>query len=453
MTLNTSGPISLGGTTVGQSINLELGFDPNFENSLNYPPTRALGNAPSGTISFSNFYGTTTTVPSFSQQVLSLQGSGYTGNPRMGLMNAISADGTTMVQAAPENNSNIGAIWIWTRSGTTWTQQAGPLVPTYTGTTPRIASDVAISDDGNTVAIGSIWLNGTGFFGIGGAWIWTRSGTTWTQQAGPLVGSGYTGSSSMQGRISLSADGNTLAVGAQGDNNQNGAVWVWTRSGSSWSQQAGPITVATSFDKLGISTALSADGNTMAVGAASGVYVFTRSGSTWSQQGSKLIPLPANYNETGYGVSLSSDGNTLSVGAPSDTSTGGGGAAIGAVYVFSRSGSTWTQMGGKIVPNNYIGSPRIGFRTCLSSDGTMLAFSGHYDNNDKGAAWIYYRSGTAWIQAQKLTCSDQSISIWWGQDVNFNRNGATYLTVGAPGYGAALPSTNPVGFTTVYTKN
>ena len=99
------------------------------------------------------------------------------------------------------------------------------------------------------------------------------------------------------GSVTLSADGNTALVGGAANNNSDGAAWIFTRSGSTWTQQGGklPAIGATGTAQIGISVALSADGNTALVGGVTdsggrgAVWVFTRSGGVWTQQGSKLI--------------------------------------------------------------------------------------------------------------------------------------------------------------------
>jgi len=104
MTLNASGPISLGGTTVGQSINLELGFDPNFQNSLDYAPTRTLAGVASGAISFSNFYGKssaaslTMTIGGFTSSPYRYNGYSAPGNPTPPNVFGSLSPGTTTTQ-------------------------------------------------------------------------------------------------------------------------------------------------------------------------------------------------------------------------------------------------------------------------------------------------------------------------------------------------------------------
>jgi len=222
--------------------------------------------------------------------------------------------------------------------------------------------------------------------------------------------------------VALSGDGNTLAVGAvgegsaaigangdQADNNANfaGAVYVFTRdTGGVWTQQAYVKSSNTdAVDRFGESVALSDDGNTLAVGAgredsaaigvfgnqadnnasaAGAVYVFTRdSGGVWTQQAYVKASNTEADDRFGRSVALSGDGNTLAVGAGlEDSATIGvnGDQAdnsafnAGAVYVFTRdTGGVWTQQAYVKASNTDAGEDFFGQSMALSGDGNTLA--------------------------------------------------------------------------------
>jgi hypothetical protein len=112
--------------------------------------------------------------------------------------------------------------------------------------------------------------------------------------------------------------------------------------------------------------------------------VFTRSGSSWSQQGGKLVPSGASgASSFGYDVAMSTDGNTALIGAPDDN---GG---IGAAYLFTRSGSTWSQSGSKLTASGEAGAGTFGIAVALSSDANTGLIGGPDDNNTFGAAWAF----------------------------------------------------------------
>ena len=119
------------------------------------------------------------------------------------------------------DDSFTGAIWIFIRSGTTWTQQGNKIVGTGAVGNAEQGISVSLSADGNTLAISSVNDDG----GIGAIWVFTRSKTIWTQQGNKLVGTGASGG---QGdSVDLSADGNTLAIGGVGDDSGLGATWIF----------------------------------------------------------------------------------------------------------------------------------------------------------------------------------------------------------------------------------
>jgi hypothetical protein len=227
---------------------------------------------------------------------LKLVGTGATGNnAHQGWSVALSADGTTLIVGGLFDNSGVGAAWVFTSSGGVWTQQA-KLTPSDNSGTAEFGYSVALSADGNTAIIGGPDDNSF----IGAAWVFTRSNGVWTQQGSKLVGSGGSGQSGQGVSVALSSDGNTAIVGGPTDNNSGvdfvGAAWVFTQSGGAWSQVGSKLVASDYSDQSeqGNSVALSGDGNTAIIGGPGdnqengAAWVFTQSSGTWSQQGSKL---------------------------------------------------------------------------------------------------------------------------------------------------------------------
>ena len=218
------------------------------------------------------------------------------------------------------------------------------------------------------------------------------------------MGSGYIGTPLQGSYVALSADGSMALIGGPADDHLVGATWVFTNSGSTWTQQGAKLVGSGYVDRSwqGASLALSADGSTALiagpvddhlVGAA---WVFTRAGSTWTQQGAKLVgsphtghPLEANM------VALSADGNTALIAGPYENGF------VGATWVFARSGSTWTQ-GAELVGSGYTGYPDEGSSVALSADGNTALIGGMGDNGFVGAAWVFARSGSTWTQGAEL---------------------------------------------------
>jgi hypothetical protein len=337
----------------------------------------------------------------FTQQGPKLVGTGVVGLSEQGYSVAISSDGNTAVVGGVKDNNFAGAVWVFTRSGGLWTQQGSKLVGTgAVGSDVEQGSSVAISSDGNTLVEGGRDDNSF----AGAIWVFTRSGGVWTQQGSKLVGTGAVGSPVYQGTsVAISSDGNTLVEGAYNDNNQKGAVWVFTRSGGAWTQQGSKMVGSGAVGNLvwqGTSVSISSDGNTLAEGGyednggAGAVWIFTRSSGVWSQQGPKIAGSGSVGNQVYQGISvrLSSDGNTLADGGYYDNN------GTGAVWIFTRSGSVWTQMGQKLIGTGAVGGASQGISVAISPDGNNLIEGGWADNTNSGAVWVFTRSGGSWTQ-------------------------------------------------------
>lgn len=322
---------------------------------------------------------------SWTEQAQKLVGTGAVGPQLLGYSTALSADGHTLMTGGPADNSNIGAVWFFTRSGTSWTQQGPKIVPSdVSGTLIYFGIMGDLSADGNTAIISGLYDDDM----IGAAWIYTRSGSSWTQQA-KLIASDSIGASAQGYKVALSADGNTAIVGGPMDDGMVGAAWIYTRSGTSWTQQAkliGTNNIGTAG--LGYSVALNADGNTAAVtgpyddSTNGAVWIFTRSGSSWSEE-AKLVATgnigPANI---GYSVALTADGNTAVLGGPNDNTQ------IGASWIFTRSGTTWTERS-KLLGTGGVGNSVFSLSTSISADGRAMMCGGSWDNSNVGAIWSF----------------------------------------------------------------
>jgi len=353
----------------------------------------------------------------WTQQGDKLIGTGTTGSTKsaQGYSVAISADGNTFIEGGVGDNGFIGAAWIFTRDKNgTWAQQGNKLVGTgfiTVGTaTPEQGFSVGMSADGNTAIVGAPRDSNY----IGAAWIYTRTNGVWTERA-KLIGSNHISIAYHQGyptylgvdqgtSVALSADGNTALVGGPRDNNDTGAVWIFVRANkNTWVQQGNKL-VGTgsirSFNggiKQGTSVAASADGNTIIEGGpfdtdgltdynyGGAAWIFTRAGNTWSQQGNKLFATDATSGaEQGWSVSISADGNTAIVGGPTDSFY------TGAAWIYTRTGNAWLQHGHKLVGTGAVGAAKQGWSSCISADGNTAIIGGPEDYyQEQGAAWVF----------------------------------------------------------------
>jgi hypothetical protein len=390
------------------------------------------------------------------QQGKKLTGSGGTRSGRFGYSVSLSADGDTALIGARYGYPGAAGAWVFTRSGSTWSQQGGKLVGTgHTGEGEfghigegEFGVSVALAGDGDTALIGAPADDD----GKGAAWVFTRSGSTWAQQGGKLTGDGEIGEGKFGISVALSADGDTALVGGRHDNTSSGAAWVFTRSGSTWTQQDEKLTGSgeIGISEFGSGVALSADGDTALVGgrrddtSTGAAWVFTRSGSTWAQQGGKLTGTSeVGQGEFGESVALSADGTTALIGGPEDD------ASKGAAWVFTRSGSTWSPQGEKLTGSGESGTGRFGSSLALSADGSTAAIGGPGDSADAGATWAFTRSGGVWAQqGGKLTGAGEVGEGEFGKSVALSGDGNTALTGGpedASAVGAVWVSTRSAG--------
>lgn len=369
---------------------------------------------------------------------------------------------------------------------------------------------VALSANGSTLAVGapfessgSTGLDGNqddgSIYGAGAVYIFTRDGQNWVQQA--YVKASNSGLGDNFGfAVVLSADGDTLAVSAQFESSatkgingnqdddsipQAGAVYVFTRSTGAWSQQAyikasntGEAARGDELgdgDQFGFSLTLSDDGNTLAVSAitedsaapginsdqsdnsqrsAGTVYLFTRAGSAWTQQAYVKPTNPGAGDLFGYSVSLTADGSILAVGAyDEDGSLAGTNehqnddvAGTGAVYVFTRIGSEWTQTA-YLKASNAERGDSLGVAVAISDDGnTLVAASLDEDSettgiNSKpvpdqtldsstGAVYVFTRDREIWSQQAYIKASNTGRNDWFGSRLTLSGDGDT-LAVGA----------------------
>ena len=261
------------------------------------------------------------------------------------LGNSCDVYGEYAVVGAPKEDtngvSNAGSVYVYHRSGNTWTQQAKLTA------SDGEASDLLGGQKGNLAIYGDTVVVGardedTGGSAAGSAYVFVRSGTTWSQQA-ILRASNAGASDQFATGVAIYKD--TIVIGAPTEDtaaSDGGSLYVFTRSGTTWTQRAQLQTSnAGASDRLGDSVSI--DGDTIIAGTqyedttasdAGSAYIFTGSGATWTQQAQIQASDAAATDYFGYSVSIS--GNTVVVGARYDDD---GGTNSGSAYVFVRSGN------------------------------------------------------------------------------------------------------------------
>lgn len=444
---------------------------------------------------------TTAITPDLTQAIGYFKASG--SSHWFGSSLALSSDGSTMavgaqneaVYAAGSTDAqasdvayNSGAVYIFARSADNrWSQQAR-LTASYTGTftwpdnftlRSQFGASLALSADGNTLAVGAPrepsnarGVNGdqtnTATRSAGAVYVFGRSSNAWSQQA--YVKSPNTPESSTAGlpdivrtdvirpyhfgtSVSLSADGNLLAVGAPGETGDNvgsnpssatvgnvGAVYTYARSNAAWAVKDYLKTDSTANSYFGKDLALSGDGKTLAV-AGSKPYVLAQDSSGWSPQ---TVPGSSVWQTSARRIALSSDGNTLAVGALSNQ-TGDNATRVAVVY--ARSQNAWSE---QVALQLGVG-PYYDFPLVLSGDGNTLAVGDYLqpgggtglnssptDNSapQAGAAYLWQRNGTQWSQRAFIKASNTKAVNWFGYAIALSADGTT-LAVGAPYEGKA----------------
>lgn len=435
-------------------------------------------------------------------------------NDYFGASVALSVDGETLVVGAPLESScasavngdssddgctEAGAAYVFVRAGQTWTQQAY-LKPFNPGPQDQFGSVVAISGDGEVVAVGA-WDEDSGASGIdgdagdegaptsGAVYVFARNGSGWSQQA--YVKPSNTKPEAWFGAsLALSEDGDVLAVGAPGESSSgtgvdgiqtdsaapgSGAVYVFAHGEDGWSQREFvKASNAEAEDGFGAAVAVAGDGRTLVVGAPgedSGVageddsphdnaapwsgaaYVFTADDGEWSQR-AYLKAWNANAGDFFGGVvSISQDGQTIAVGAHREASAAAGIDGdesdnslpdAGAVYLFARAGESWARQAYVKAPD--AAGDHFGESVTLSADGSTLAVGTRWEdgadvgvggdptNNSRdnsGAVFVYRRTPSSWQLQSYVKSPNSDASDGFGVALALSGDGTT-LAVGTP---------------------
>ena len=302
--------------------------------------------------------------------------------------------------------------------------------------------DLALSGDGSTLAVTTSNESGR----AGACYIYSLAGNTWAFQTKVTASDASSNLRFGDGGVVLSSDGNTLAVSAQYVNK----VYVFTRISDVWSeQQILTSTDSVSLDYYSCSLALSSDGNTLLVGAerhhtdgtsdAGAAYVFTRSGSVWTQQQKLQASNAGSGDYFGFALALSGDGDTALISAYREDT---GATNAGMVYAFTRSGSVWTQVQQIAGSTSY---DYLGYSMAMAPDGMTVVFG----NNRDRAAKVYVFSNNTWTFQADLIVPDGFDDGDFGLSVAISGDGNTIL-VGSPGYDD--PSQDVVGAIFAYTR-
>lgn len=307
----------------------------------------------------------------------------------------------------------------------------------------RYGQGVLVSDDGNRVVVQVQNGSAGGPSACGYLDIYRKEGNFWIleqrlTEAVPVAGDIFGGS------VAADAGFTRLAVSVPGNDEISynyGVIRVFVRAGNVWSLETSVRpTDAGSSPNISTGLGMSKDGNYLFLGCVyaedtgmamnTGIlYVYKRSGSTWNQ--TAKIPGPVNIanRNFGYNVNSNQDGSRIIITALPTTETADNKYTV---YVYSRVGETWsveTEFATSEIGNWF------GYHSCMNDAGTMIAIGAHKENSYSGAVYIYTRTGTTWTLATKLTPPNnvKNISHDFGVNVRFSGDG-NFLLVGAPAY-------------------
>ncbi len=366
-------------------------------------------------------------------------GSDIGGTPgdRSGTSVSLSSDGSRLAIGAPLNSdigNRYGQVRVFERNGNEWTKIGGNIVGGAEG--DRIGEVVSLSGDGSRVAIGAPFNddNGTASGQVG---VYELIGEEWTKIGDSIVGDAALDQSGTA--VSLSADGNRVAIGAPFNNDngdRSGHVRIFELNQEEWTKLGDNIIGEAADDRSGFAVSLSADGNRVAIGAQSNddngersgnVRVFELQGSNWTKVGNSIVGDGAG-DQSGAAVSLSADGNRVAIGAPFNDDNGEG---SGNVRIFELNGAEWMKVGDSIVGDQAF--DQSGRAVSLSADGERVAIGapGNNDNgDDSGQVRVFQLRGTDWIQVSR-DLDGQSSGDKSGSGLSLSADG-NRVAVGAP---------------------
>lgn len=356
-------------------------------------------------------------------KLLPTDDGGVTNRSYDGMGCSVAIDGDFAVIGVPADRSVEragGAAYLFARSSEGWALQQ-ILHGSNTEEISAFGSSVGIS--GNTIVVGA---PGRGYSGTaaGSAYVFTRSGSTWTQQQKLGSTNGSVGSNF---GIAVGISGDTIVVGANRNGSPSvdgtGAAFVYARNGANWSlKQVLTASDAAESDTFGTVVDISGErivvgsplDNTAAGTNAGSAYVFVRGGSAWVQE-QKLTASDAAADDM-FGNAVAIRGDNVVIGVASDDTTAG--IDAGSVYIFTRSGSVWTQQQ-KLVAADAVTSASFGAAVDISDD--TIAIGANRDDiatvDRAGSAYVFTRNGGIWSQKQKVTAFDFGIYDTFGSTV------------------------------------
>jgi hypothetical protein len=323
-----------------------------------------------------------------------LKPSDILSGARFGRSVALSADGNTAVVGGDSDDIGTGAVWVFRRTNGIWSQQAKIVAFDATGNAGQ-GFAVAVSGNGNTLVFGGPNDNPDSHYpynGMGAIWIYNFKGGSWKPYKGKITTPGNFGYGLQGWSVAISENGQTIIAGEPVY--RNGYAHIWELHNGEWAYATSFYSSSAVYQQIGWSVALNAEGDRAMAGApksdkreiqGSGL-IFDRQASSGEWENTDVLIGTAGSGtdvRQGYSVAMSGDGATAILGAYAGKSTG-------AAWLFdSEGGSDWNQVGNPLTGLQAKGNSQQGYSVALSGDGNTLVVGGPFDDNGRGAIWLF----------------------------------------------------------------
>lgn len=354
------------------------------------------------------------------------------GTANQGFGRAALIVGDTAFVSAPK--SQIGAVYVYTRSGGTWTQTQELTPPADAPLGGDFGTAVAFDDTTAIIGAPFTTLTDDGNRHQGAAYVFTKTDGVWTESQ-ELTADDFAAENQFGNAVALVGD--TILIGAYnagiGGNAYQGAAYIFTRSGGTWTQ-AQKLTASDGAGGDDFASALAMSGTTAIIGSpyAGGAnpqqgaaYVFTSTGGVWSESQKLIADDGASFDD--FGAALALEGDNVVIGSQY---AGGANPYQGAAYVFTASGGTWTQAA-KLTASDGMSSDAFG--EAIALDGSTVAVGAPFatigDTLTQGAAYVFSGAGAAWSETGKLVADDGTELDGFGYVV---ATAGTTVLVGSP---------------------
>jgi hypothetical protein len=361
---------------------------------------------------------------SWSEQA-KLTASDGANNDYFGSANSI--DGEYVISGAYMDDG-MGSAYVFKRSGSTWSEHDklmasdGVYADTFGG---------SVSISGDRVIIGACGDDDNGFYS-GSAYVFKNSGSSWFEETKLLASDGVAGDY-FGGSVSICAEYGIIGAPYDDDKGtDSGSAYIFIRSGNTWTEQAKLTALDGAIDDyFGFSVDI--DGEYAIIGApydddngadSGSAYIFKRSGTTWSQEAKILASDGAT--EDYFGLRISISGEYIISGASRDDDFGSN---SGSAYIFKRTGTTWAEEA-KLLASDGASADFFGYTVGIDRDRAIIGAHGNGDlGTGSGSAYIFKRTGTSWAEEAKLLASDGASVDYFGTGVSID---GIYVISGAP---------------------